>query len=117
MENLNLIFICFILLIYYFIFLFENHFLNLIDIYNNSISLDSLNLSTAGLSTHLTRDKNGRFISNPRVAPLEPLADKLKEAIVGEILGDGHLRFTKKGPDGLPKGNSNAHFAMTARSA
>jgi len=52
------------------------------------------------LSTIRMRDKNGRFIS--KQAPLVPLAAKLKDAIIGELLGDGHLRFTHKGSDGLP---------------
>ena len=40
----------------------------------------------------------------------------MKEAIVGELLGDGHLRFNKKGVDGLPKPNTNAQLAMTLKS-
>lgn len=38
------------------------------------------------------------------------------EALVGDLLGDGHLRFNKKGADGLPKPNTNVQFAMTLKS-
>jgi hypothetical protein len=31
-------------------------------------------------------------------------------------LGDGHLRYNKKGADGLPKPNTNAQFAITLKS-
>jgi len=89
-----------------------NFFFNLIDIYNNSIYFYDLNISMVGLST--MRDKNGRFIS--KQAPLVPLPNILKDAIIGDLLGDGHLRFTHKGSDGLPKPNANAHFAMTLKS-
>ena len=35
---------------------------------------------------------------------------------MGDLLGDGHLRFNKKGVDGLPKPNTNVQFAMTLKS-
>lgn len=66
------------------------------------------------LPAHLERDEKGRFIG--KLLPLEPLPDKLKSAMVGELLGDGHLRFNKKGLDGLPKPNTNAQLAMTLKS-
>jgi|SRR5882724_6268390 len=113
-RNFILLILCFIFLTYYPIFIFEkfNFFFNLIDIYNNSIYFYDLNISMVGLST--MRDKNGRFIS--KQAPLVPLPNILKDAIIGDLLGDGHLRFTHKGSDGLPKPNANAHFAMTLKS-
>lgn len=40
----------------------------------------------------------------------------MNEALVGELLGDGHLRFNKKGIDGKPKPNTNAQLAMTLKS-
>jgi len=94
-RNFILLILYFIILIYYLIFLF---FLNLIDIYNNSIYFYDFNLSMVGLPAHLTRDKNGKFIS--KQVPLVTLPDKLKDAIIGDLLVDGHLRFTKKGLDG-----------------
>jgi hypothetical protein len=34
--------------------------------------------------------------------------------MIGDLLGDGHLRFcAKKGADGLPKPNTNVQFSMT----
>jgi hypothetical protein len=43
------------------------------------------------------RDKKGRFISKQEaLVALIALPDKLKDAIIGELLGDGHLRFTQK---------------------
>lgn len=41
------------------------------------------------------------------------IPDKLKKAIIGDLLGDGHLRYTKKDKEGNTKGN--AHFAMTLK--
>jgi len=50
-----------------------------------------------GLSTMRYRDKKGRFISKQEaLVALIALPDKLKDAIIGELLGDGHLRFTQK---------------------
>jgi len=37
------------------------------------------------------RDKNGRFIS--KQAPLVPLPNILKDAIIGDLLGDGPFTF------------------------
>lgn len=46
----------------------------------------------SSLPPHLEWDEKGRF-----KAKEIPLEDKVKEALIGELLGDGHLRFTKKG--------------------
>ena len=77
--------------------------------------IDSFNLTWMSvLPTHLGRDKKGRFIG--KTLPLVPLPPKLVEALLGELLGDGHLRFNKKGEDGKPKSNTNAQLAMTLKS-
>ena len=47
---------------------------------------------------------------------MEALNKENLEALYGELLGDGHLRFNKKGEDGLPKPNTNAQFAITLKS-
>ena len=53
------------------------------------------------------RDDKGRFFKAPGSAQeLKPLSNKLLEALSGELLGDGHIRFNKKGEDGLPKPNT-----------
>jgi hypothetical protein len=66
------------------------------------------------LPSHLERDEKGRF--KGKLVPLEPLPENFKAALVGELLGDGHLRFNKKGLDGLPKPNTNVQLAMTLKS-
>ena len=45
-----------------------------------------------------------------------PLSPELLECLYGELLGDGHLRYNKKGKEGLPTPNSNAQFAITLKS-
>lgn len=44
-----------------------------------------------------------------------PLPSKVKEALIGELLGDGCIRFTKKITDGQPKLNTNALYCMTLK--
>ena len=71
-------------------------------------------MSLSVIPSHLGRDEKGRFIR--KSLPLVPLPEKLIEAIIGELLGDGHLRFNKKGVDGKPKPHTNAQLAMTLKS-
>ena len=71
-------------------------------------------MSLSVIPSHLGRDEKGRFIR--KSLPLVPLPDKLIEAIIGELLGDGHLRFNKKGVDGKPKPHTNAQLAITLKS-
>jgi hypothetical protein len=61
------------------------------------------------------RDDKGRFLKSDPTMPSEkiPLDPKLEEALVGEMLGDGHLRFTHKDKEGNASGN--VHFAMTLK--
>jgi len=61
------------------------------------------------------RDSKGRFVSaSPDTQPVgEPLPTELKEALIGDLLGDGHLWFTHKDKTGNPKGN--ALYAMTLK--
>ena len=61
------------------------------------------------------RGKDGKFISVPSIN-LEPLDPTLKEALIGELLGDGCLRYTRKVEDGKPNTNWNVIFAMTLKS-
>jgi hypothetical protein len=58
------------------------------------------------------RDSKGRFIT-PNVE--EPLPKEVMDPLIGNLLGDGSLRFTHKGLDGKPKLNSNALYAMTLK--
>jgi hypothetical protein len=60
---------------------------------------------------NFVQDDKGRFIK--RKLTLIPLSDKLKDAIFGNLLGDGHLRFTKKDKNRNPTGN--AHYVMTLK--
>lgn len=50
------------------------------------------------------RDKKGRFLSTPQ--PLIALNDKIKNCLIGDLIGDGHLRFTHKDQQGVPYGNA-----------
>ena len=50
------------------------------------------------------RGKDGKFISVPSIN-LEPLDPTLKEALIGEFLGDGCLRYTRKVQYGKPNTN------------
>jgi hypothetical protein len=97
----------FILLIlffnYFLFFILENFNFNNFFIYL---------MSTLPISTN--RYSKGRFISVPK--PYTPLPTKLFEAIIGDLLGDGHLRFNKKGLEGKPTPNSNANFAVPLKS-
>jgi LAGLIDADG DNA endonuclease family/Proton-conducting membrane transporter len=104
--NIRFFILLLIFIISYTIFdSFLNYFIDL--------SYLAFNLSMALLPLHLTRDKKGRFIS--KQVPLVTLPDKLKKALIGEMLGDGCLRFTKKKSSGLPSPYANALFAMTLK--
>jgi hypothetical protein len=102
-----------------FLFLFSlwilNSFFNLIGIFPDSIFLENLNFSMIFLSTARSAPQNKfiRFIRTQK--PFIPLPAKLKEALIGELLGDGCIRFTGKGKNGVPGPNRNAIFAMTLK--
>lgn len=74
----------------------------------------SIFLCMNGIPVSLSRkrDKKGRFLSTPQ--PLIALNDKIKNCLIGDLLGDGHLRFTHKDQQGVPSGN--AIFAITLKS-
>ena len=74
-------------------------------IYFISIEFYSLLDLTFSLAVIIkARSKDGKFISVPS-NNLEPLSPILKEALIGELLGDGCLRYSKKIQDGNPKPN------------
>ena len=63
----------------------------------------------------LLRGPDGKFLSAPfRV--YEPLIKDVEEALIGELLGDGCLRYTGKIINGNPNPNKNVIFAMTLKS-
>ena len=70
-------------------------------------------LSVRGFSK--ARDSKGRFLPGSTLE-IKPLSNNLLEALYGELLGDGLLRFNKKGADGLPNPNTNAQFSITLKS-
>ena len=88
-------------------FLFEDF-----DIYSSNL----INLSV--LPSNSDNDEKGKSLrkSTRKILPL--VTQKLKDALIGELLGDGSLRlpFSKKGPDGKPLTNANAKYAMTLKS-
>ena len=96
----------------FFFFIFYSFLLLINLFYININNLDIFSFSI--LPAHLSRDSKGRF--KGQILPLIPLPSKLNEALIGELLGDGHLRFNKKGIDGKPKPNTNAQLAMTLKS-
>lgn len=59
----------------------------------------------------IKRDKKGRFIK--RIQPFIPLQVDLMNRLIGELLGDGHLRFTHRDKQGKPSGNVS--FAITLK--
>lgn len=106
-------FLYFTFLIYYLVLLYQ-HFI-IVDFYIFYKHFDFISMiKISVLPIFLGRDHKGRFIG--KNLPLVPLPDKLQKAMMGELLGDGHLRFNKKGINGLPKPNTNAQFAITLKS-
>lgn len=68
------------------------------------------------LPFHFERDSNGRF--KGKSLPFVPLDAKLIEALTGELLGDGHLRFNKKNSDGKPNpktGKPTTHYHFSSK--
>ena len=64
------------------------------------------------------RDEKGRFTKNI-ILPTEngnPLPNNIKDPLLGNMLGDGHLRFTHKDKIGKPKLGTNALYTMTLKS-
>jgi hypothetical protein len=61
------------------------------------------------------RDEQGKFqkADSIKASEIVPLPKDLADALVGEMLGDGHLRYTHKDKEGNPTGN--VHFAMTLK--
>jgi hypothetical protein len=62
------------------------------------------------------RDEKGRFTKNIALPNGNPLPSNIIDPLVGNILGDGHLRFTHKDKNGKPKVGTNALYAMTLKS-
>ena len=109
----NNIFIFLILIL----FIIDNDYLLSI---NNSFGNKNVDLiqfmASFILPENLERGKDGRFKKSHKLISIKPLPGILYDALVGELLGDGHLRFNKKGLDGKPKLNTNAQLAMTLKS-
>lgn len=63
------------------------------------------------------RDSKGRFRSpnQEERLPLIALTQEIMDPLVGNLLGDGSLRFTHKGEDGKPKPGSNANYVITLK--
>ena len=85
----------FLFFVYFFInFNFISYYLlDIISYYADIYNFNFIILSCVVLPVHLGRDKKGRF-KRKNIPPVSlPLPDKLQEAMVGQLLGDGHLRF------------------------
>jgi hypothetical protein len=59
--------------------------------------------------------KNKEDQGRVRTSFATKITSKLGEILTGSMLGDGCLRFTRKGPDGKAHPNSNALFAITLK--
>ena len=72
--------------------------------------------STQPLFNNL-RDSKGRFRSpnESEKLPLIHLPEEIMNPLIGNLLGDGSLRFTHKDKNGKPKPNCNASYAMTLK--
>jgi Proton-conducting membrane transporter len=69
------------------------------------------------LPDYKLRDSKGRFRS-PKQEELKaiiPLSKEIIDPLIGNLLGDGSLRFTHKDLNGKPKLNTNALYAMTLK--
>jgi hypothetical protein len=64
------------------------------------------------------RDSKGRFrpLSLEEQPPFINLTQEVMDPLIENLLGDGSLRFTHKGPDGKPKPGCNANYVMTLKS-
>jgi hypothetical protein len=88
----------------------------LLSLYNNDLSTTAC-LTAPIVPVYKLRDSKGRFRS-PHQEELKSIVELSKEVmnpLIGNLLGDGSLRFTHKGLDGKPKVNTNALYAMTLK--
>jgi len=59
------------------------------------------------------RDDKGRFTGKTaNTEIIIPIPSEVLNPLVGNMLGDGHLRFNKKDKNGKPKPNTNAWYAI-----
>jgi hypothetical protein len=100
-------------ILYLLFFLSFSLFLNFLFPENNPTTSFEI-LTFSSLPSHLTRDKKGRFIS--KTSKIDILPKTVEDALVGELLGDGSLQYTKKDPEGKPKASANANLAITLKS-
>jgi hypothetical protein len=63
------------------------------------------------------RDSKGRFrtLKQEKIKPIIPLSKEIIDPLIGNLLGDGSLRFTHKDLNGKPKLNTNALYAITLK--
>lgn len=88
----------------------------LLYLYNPDLSIIYC-LSIPIVPDYKLRDSKGKFKSPNQedLKPIIPLSKEIMDPLIGNLLGDGSLRFTHKGLDGKPKLNSNALYAMTLK--
>jgi hypothetical protein len=95
-------------------FIIVNHY----SLFENYLSLSDLNLANVVpiLAIKYIRDKNGRFtsFSDDNYSEVS-LPFSIFNHLIGNMLGDGHLRFTHKDVNGKPRPNTNAIYAMTLK--
>jgi hypothetical protein len=72
---------------------------------------------SSSITINVLRDNKGRFRSPNKneLPPIKKLSNKVHDVLIGNLLGDGHLRFTKKDIEGKPKPNANALFSITLK--
>jgi len=64
----------------------------------------------------LPRDKSGRYLRVAEERPIINLTPAVLDTLVGSLLGDGSLRFTKKDSSGKNKPNTHCSYAITLKS-
>ena len=98
------------------IFLISNYFTNLLYLFNLDLSILYC-FSIPILPNYILRDSKGRFRSpnQEEIKPIIPFSKEIIDPLIGNLLGDGSLRFTHKDLNGKPKLNTNALYAMTLK--
>jgi len=101
-----------IALFFFFQFILQK---NLYLFYPDLSIFDCFNLPI--LPDYKLRDSQGRFRSpnQEELKPIIPFSKEIIDPLIGNLLGDGSLRFTHKDLNGKPKLNTNALYAITLK--
>src|ERR1700750_3363351 len=103
--KLYLLIMCFMFFYYHFVILSLYTDQNVLQLLLPTlVRLGSINRDEKGRFTIFPpRDKQGRYMSVPNDEIIVPLSSEIMELLVGSLLGDGSLRFSKKDKEGKNK--------------